>query len=184
MSPDIPSIIFIGGVHGVGKTTFSQKISKVLMLPAYSAGHLIRNHKGRASSGDKNVANVSDNQDALVEAVRLLKMHGKTIILDGHFCVRDKVSVITRIPLSTYEALQIKLILILEEEAVIIQERLQARDDTYQDCQDIDLLQNAEVEYGKEVAMTMRIPIQVCRNTQIDEAFAFIRANLQTGHEV
>lgn len=72
MSDYIPAVIFISGVHGVGKTTFSKVVSEAVGIPAFSAGTLIGNYIGRLTTIDKQVADVTGNQNILVQAVRSL----------------------------------------------------------------------------------------------------------------
>jgi adenylate kinase len=152
MNSPHPSIVFVAGVHGVGKTTFTQKISTKLGVPTFSAGSLINSHRDRIASADKRVANVAANQDVLVEAVHSLALTAPLIILDGHFCVRDKSGAVNRIPLTTYESLNIRLAIILHEDPEVIQDRLYGRDGTNHTSEDIAVLQTAEIDHGTKIA--------------------------------
>ena len=171
----LDGIIFVGGVHGVGKTTFSQMVSDALKIPTYSAGSLIREHLGETPSHDKKVANVSGNQDVLVEAVRALKLVRQRIILDGHFCLRDKKGLISPVPLRTYQALNVRLAIVVREEPELIQARLHERDGTPQACEEIRQFQDAEQSWASEIAIAMRIPLRVLRSGEVHQAIEYIQ---------
>lgn len=66
------SVIFVCGVHGVGKTTFCQRLAKTLNIPHFSASALIREKASYAvseKSGDKQVKDIDANQVILLDNV-------------------------------------------------------------------------------------------------------------------
>ena len=127
MSNYPPHVIFIGGVHGVGKTTFSNRVSETLKIPSFTAGDLIRAHRARPVTQDKRVGDISGNQDALVEAVRLIST-GSPILLDGHYCLLDANGEISEVPLRTFQQLTLCLSLVIRDDPDLIRDRLQRRD--------------------------------------------------------
>ena len=63
-------IIFVGGIHGVGKTTLCRKISEKLLLKHFSASDLISNLKSENIAKDKKVSDVNENQNILLESIK------------------------------------------------------------------------------------------------------------------
>jgi adenylate kinase len=62
-------IIFIGGVHGVGKTTLCKKIESRFNIEHFSASNLIAKEKAEEHLRNKQVENITENQDFLVTAI-------------------------------------------------------------------------------------------------------------------
>ena len=83
------TIIFVGGVHGVGKTTFCQRLAAESGYSHFAASSLIKQKKETAiSTVSKNVTDIPSNQELLLEAISDLE--ASIIILDGHFTIPDK----------------------------------------------------------------------------------------------
>ena len=53
------NMIFVGGIHGVGKTSFCKKISKAYSLEFYSASALISEIKKEQFSKNKMVEHIN-----------------------------------------------------------------------------------------------------------------------------
>ena len=63
-------IVFVGGIHGVGKTYLGEPVAKTLGVRHATASQLIREERGLQSWGsDKRVSDINDNQRALVSAM-------------------------------------------------------------------------------------------------------------------
>lgn len=90
--------IFVAGSYSVGKSTLCNALSKVLTIPAYSAGDLISNVNGEQYGANKAVKNKDANQDILaIEVKKKLEQH-TTILLAGHFCIFDKLNCVEKLP--------------------------------------------------------------------------------------
>lgn len=90
-------MIFISGIHGVGKTFFCNLVKKETGIETYSASALITQKKHAGFSKDKLISDIGSNQHYLLQAVDELKSSGHNFILDGHFCLLDTYGVISRI---------------------------------------------------------------------------------------
>ena len=66
-------MIFISGVHGVGKSYFCNLLKERLGISAYTASQLIAEAKQSGFSPDKKIADINQNQLYLLEAVDNLK---------------------------------------------------------------------------------------------------------------
>lgn len=58
-------MIFIGGIHGVGKTFFCKRIKDEMNISTYSASQLILKKKRQNFSADKFASNIEGNQSYL-----------------------------------------------------------------------------------------------------------------------
>lgn len=146
-------IIFIAGVHGVGKTQYCNSI-KTDEIKNYSASELIKKYKNIET---KMVKNIEENQNILLKAISYLTE--EKIYLDGHFCLLNMKGEITRIPIQTFEELGMKEIFILYSDVNNIICRLKKRDKIEYSYTLVDELQKAEISYGKEIALKLNIPL-------------------------
>lgn len=167
------NINFIGGIHGVGKTTFCKVLTKRIDCLHYSASSLIKEYKNLEK--DKKVDKIKENQDILVTAIKNTFNIQNNYILDGHFCLLDTKNKIIEIPSSTFETLNLKKIIVLKDSAYNIHERLLKRDGTNYDIDLIQDFQNKELSYSKKIAKLLNIPYKVFDiHSDIDEVINFI----------
>ena len=80
-------MIFISGVHGVGKSYFCKLVKDSIGIASYSASKLIADKKQKGFSKDKLIPDIDENQQYLLQAIDELRLSGKDFILDGHFCL-------------------------------------------------------------------------------------------------
>lgn len=154
-------MIFVSGIHGVGKTYFCNIIKERLNLQSYTASHLIAARRKEGFSENKFVSNIDDNQNLLVAAIKELRKAEKEFILDGHFCLLNESGEITRIPLETYMLLKPNAIILLTEKPEIIAARRLQRDNVFQDVSEITVFQEEEERYAKEIAEQLNISLVV-----------------------
>lgn len=171
-------IVFVAGIHGVGKTGFVSNLARALKLPNASAGKLISDHKKVLSDTDKRVKDVTGNQDALIEAIRLSPLSGSTFILDGHFCVIDASGKVQKIPKATFEALSLICVVLLTNDIRVIQDRLRRRDDKEYLLETLMAMQKAETTHAQEVCSSLGIPLEIRTAPDIASARKFIGLNL------
>ncbi len=70
-------MIFISGVHGVGKSYFCDMVKTETGIESYSASTLITQKKHSGFSKDKLIPDIDDNQQYLLQAVSELRDRGK-----------------------------------------------------------------------------------------------------------
>jgi adenylate kinase len=154
----MPNILFIGGVHGVGKTTLCEQVASELRLKHFSAGHLIKAYNRSVNAGDKVVADVAGNQSVLLKAISASTRPEDRILLDGHFVLRSSCTELERIPIQTFKDLDItSCIVVVDEPATIIQ-RIAKRDAVSLSEEMIKEMQEEELRYSMEVTSLLRIP--------------------------
>lgn len=150
-------INFIAGIHGVGKTFYTNSLKDG--IPAYSASDLIRKYK---QIEGKKTKDIDKNQNLLLDAI--LELNEKEIYLDGHFCLLNENGEISEIPFKTFEELGLEKIVILYAPVEKITERLKVRDSQEYDINLLEKFQNKEIEYGKEIAEKLGIVIEIIEN--------------------
>lgn len=153
-----PKVIFVAGVHGVGKGTICQKISSYFAFPHYSASDLIKSVKNAEVDNNKIVIDANKNQDYLILALENLNVDSNYILVDGHFCLQGDNGVI-EIPLETFQGMELAEIVLLTDDPDKIYSRLYARDNNALAEDVIRFLQDKEIERAEYVAGYLDIPI-------------------------
>lgn len=156
-------MIFVGGVHCVGKTYFCKQINKMVGINSYTVSDLIYDTENTLYR-DKRVENINKNQEILLE--RVSKIKDKEFLLDGHFCLLDKEESIIKIPYDIFKKLQPNKIVIITDEPKTIVTRRRDRDDVIVKKSKIVQFQNIEIEYAIDVANKLGIPYFIFDNGQ------------------
>ena len=172
-------MIFIGGIHGVGKSFFCDKVKSELSILTYSSSELIAERKMVYFSSDKLIPDIDDNQQHLLSAINELNSLGIQYLLDGHFCLLNAEGQVTRIPEGTFYDLHPDAIILLTEKPEVIAERRKQRDGLNYKLDDIGKFQDNEIAYATEIANILGIPIRVSLGTNDqNKALDFIRVNM------
>ncbi len=168
-------MIFVSGVHGVGKSFFCDRVESELGIKSYSASQLITEKRKRGFELNKYVPDIEDNQPLLIEALNELRHEGE-FILDGHFCLLDAEGNITRISLETYFRLSPDAMILLTEKPEVIAVRRERRDGIKVYIRQIDAFQNEERAYAKEIAAQLGVPLFISEGSEyLQQAITFIR---------
>lgn len=152
-------IVFVGGIHGVGKSHFSNKVSRLLGVPILSASKLITHQQKRPAAIQKRVLDIPGNQDALIAAIEARPTVNGKFILDGHFCVLDSSDKIQKIQIETFQKLSPAAVVVLADNIDQIQKRLKIRDKRIFKKGMLNSLQEAELEHAKKVCNHLAIPM-------------------------
>jgi len=152
------NLIFIGGIHGVGKGTFCNKVSSQTNTIHLSSSELIK-WTEISSIQNKNVLNINLTQERLLLGLRKTINNNNRYILDGHFCLLNKENIPTNVPFETFEEISPKKIIVITEDISIISERLNNRDGKFYSLELIEKLQKKEKERAKEVAQKLNIKL-------------------------
>ncbi|MBE9057304.1 ATP-binding protein [Sphaerospermopsis sp. LEGE 08334] len=166
---DNRKIIFVGGIHGVGKTTLCKKIESRYNIEHFSASNLIAREKAEEHLRNKQVENVAENQDYLVTAINKYFQIKKWYLLDGHFCLLNTKNEITKIPYSTYQGIFPSAILLLIDEPENIYNRLNLRDSITHDLALLRSFQEQEIYYSQYIRDKLNIPYLMCNVSESEE---------------
>lgn len=161
----VKKCIFIAGVHGVGKTTFSRQLATKLNLAHYSASKLIKDFDSKLFFADKRVNDVRSNQDVLINSIQQ-NVSEEFYILDGHFTLLTKDNVIEKIPSDTFKNLSITTAILLLEIPSIIHKRIHNRDKSkIFSVSEIEEMQQYEIAYAKEICSLNSISLLILKNS-------------------
>ncbi len=155
-------VIFVGGVHGVGKGTQCQLLSKRTGIPWFSASSIIKKEKQSAIATDtKAVADPTGNQNLLLRGVLRVLSTDATILLDGHFTILNATRSTVRIDVEVFAQLHLQRIVVLKDTPSKICDRLFQRDKREWDIGEVGLMQAAEISHAQMVATRLSIPIHL-----------------------
>lgn len=152
--------MFIGGVHGVGKTTICKASLDPLGFDCISASELIRRHVTMHKT-DKRVRNVGKNQDVLVAESNKEKSKSLLYGLDGHYCLLNKDGDIERLSIEVFRSLGFDLLALVDSTVDEVVKRLQARDGTKWSKKTVAALMSAERTHARRVAKALNMPLVV-----------------------
>lgn len=157
-------LIFVGGIHGVGKTTVCAAVAAELGLIHLTASALIRKQKERLKERDtdlgKTVTDVGRNQDLLVESLRAeYSERPGSYLLDGHFTIPNKVGKLEPVPLATFKNLGPGALIILLDEPSSIAERILKRDGIPVPSEMAEERQTCELNHARAVSKHLELEL-------------------------
>lgn len=173
-------MIFISGIHGVGKSYFCNKVKLLLNVDTYSSSKLIAERKKEGFPSNKFVSNIDDNQRHLLDAVDSLNTVSSEYLLDGHFCLLNDKKQIYRINQEIFRFLNPRAIILLTESPNIIAARRMERDSIQQDLESIKDFQNAEILYAKQISEWLNRSLYISNGSDdIENTLDFIQRNIR-----
>ena len=117
-------IIFIGGIHGVGKGRICQELCEDETIQYLSASKLIKWEQVSPDVKNKKVTDIPDTQRRLINALKLICQSGKTYLLDGHNCLLDSNSTVNKIVKEVFSVISPDFLLVVSEEPEVVIQRL------------------------------------------------------------
>lgn len=150
--------VFVGGVHGVGKTTFLNGTLKQLGFASFSASDLIKRQE-LPTRNDKTVDDVAKNQVGLaIESSKESEKH-RLYAIDGHFTLLSNEKTVLKIPVEVFSALHLDCLILLSSSCEEIQARLNSRDGTTWSKSLIRAFVRKEELQAKTVSAKLGIPL-------------------------
>jgi adenylate kinase len=159
-----PTLIFIGGIHGVGKTTLCKKVFSPLGFHCMTASSLIEAY-GRRTNKNKRVEDVPGNQSVLIEQLNNEKKNHCRLLLDGHFTLLNSNNQIEPIDLSVFQKMKPSLLIFIKGDPKELVKRLAVRDGREWSLTIVKSFQRAEENHALLVSRTLGIPLQIFDNT-------------------
>lgn len=169
------NIVFIGGVHGVGKGTICQAIKEKLDFIHLSASDVLKWENFADEKRDKKVENISVTQQQLIENLKKIVIPQKRYLLDGHFCLFKKDNSIERIALEIFQEIDPLAVILIKEKPNTICDRLQKRDGKIYSISQIETMQIEEIESAKELSACLGIQLLEISIEDIDRVIAFLQ---------
>lgn len=154
--------IFVAGIHGAGKTYSTQIACQNLGLVHATASELIREERGRSSwNTSKIVSEIEQNQQALVSAARRIREAGTTLVLDGHFVLRQAPGKHQKLSVDIFRDLECSSILLIQTPISEVLERLRDREDMSWSEEELSIFSEAENMHSADIADSLNIPLTI-----------------------
>lgn len=153
-------LVFVAGIHGVGKSTYCKKLSNQIGYTYFSCSDLIRKFTD-IEIGNKITSNINSNQSILKGAIDLYLDKDLSYILDGHFCLLNNNYDIERIGFDTFKEINMTRIIILDTEIDIIYKNLKSRDNIIYDKKLLLDFKNEELLYCKQISRKLNLPMEI-----------------------
>jgi len=152
-------IIFVGGIHGVGKTWVCQRLESTMSISHFTDSQLIRKLKDeKPNNTDKSVKNINSNQDILLNAIEKYIHPDRLTLLDGHFCLLNSDHEVERIPMETFKRIAPCTIIVLFDTIKNISKRISGRDGISYDYDFLSYFQDKEIKYANKIAEHSGVP--------------------------
>lgn len=184
-------VIFVAGIHGVGKTTLCAALAGTEGVVHKSAGQIIREADAAAlSDSTKAVGDIDYTQHLLAHGVDRIRQEHRDLLLDGHFALVNGSGQVESIAKEVFEALTLDGIVLVHDSPREVYERLIARDDNSFTLATLTELESVEAGTAEAIAKALEIPlVRVKAEDQggFEKACAVIRsqiANSKRCHEV
>lgn len=174
------NIAFLGGVHGVGKTTICNDVCAKLNFQHLSASTVIKWEQINSDPKNKLVKNIPATQDRLVSGLIQAVTKDHLYLLDGHFCLLDKNNDIVPVPLQTFKLISPFFLGLIIGDVQQIKEHLEARDQRPYDYDILKRLQETELSHAQYISD--ELGVKLCLGTRSDFS-AILNTLKQLKHE-
>lgn len=158
------NIVFIGGIHGVGKSTICLNICQKLNLEYLSASELLKWNDINDDIKNKKVEDIPYTQNRLIKGLKSIVNHKKFYLLDGHYCLLNKDNEVENISINTFLMINPIAFCLILGDVLEIKNRLEVRDSKPYKYELLELLQDSELNYSKLLSKTLNTPLHVGKN--------------------
>ncbi|MDD5773110.1 MAG: ATP-binding protein [bacterium] len=171
----LKNIAFLGGIHGVGKSTICRQICNDLKIDYLSASEVLKWKEISSDSKNKKVMDIPHAQYILIQGLINKVKENHYYLLDGHYCLFDKESNIINVPIETFRNINpISLNLVIDD-IIKIKHRLEERDKRPYDILLLKKMQNSEINYAKEVSNKLRITLNIGNHSDFSDIFKALK---------
>lgn len=155
------NIVFIGGIHGVGKSTICQHICRELNMEYLSASDLLKWEDINDDAKNKKVKDISFTQNRLIAGLSNTIQKGHFYLLDGHYCLLNEKAEVEKISIDVFMQINPKALGLILGDIREIKTRLDLRDNRIYDYGLLEQLQNSELDYAKELSVALKVPLYI-----------------------
>jgi adenylate kinase len=154
-------VAFVGGIHGVGKSTICQQMCRELNFQYLSASELLKWKDINDDSKNKKVNDIPDTQNRLVIGLSNIVQKGKYYLLDGHYCLLDSNNEIKNVPIQTFNQINPFSLNLIFGDISVVKKRLEERDRVPYKYELLERLQAEELAHAKFLSKTLGITLNV-----------------------
>lgn len=152
-------IVFMGGIHGAGKTYICRELAPLIAARHLTAGELIAEARSRVPR--KEVNDVDANQALLVAAIDGLRAAVPRLLLDGHFCVLTAGGHAMPIDVAVFRRIGPQVLLVLAVSPDDAARRLISRDSEHYPAELLAFLQHEELSHARTVGAALGVPLHI-----------------------
>ncbi len=153
------NIAFVGGIHGVGKSTICKKICDELNITYLSASDVLKWKAIKKNYKDKKVEDIPYTQNQLIVGLKGIIKQNQHYLLDGHFCLWDIENNISKIPQEVFQEINPSCLGVIIGEVSEIKNRLETRDNLPYSLALLKEIQQYEVDHAKDIANHLKSAI-------------------------
>ncbi len=155
------NIAFIGGIHGVGKSTISRQICVETKVEYLSASEVLKWEEINGDLKNKKVKNVIHTQDRLIAGLTNLTEAGKNYLLDGHYCLLNNNNEVINVPFKTFAEINPVSLNLITDDISEIKKKLEQRDNKLYDYNLLELMQERELHYANYLSKKMGVALHI-----------------------
>ncbi|WP_080587343.1 ATP-binding protein [Pseudomonas putida] len=167
-------IIFVGGMHGVGKTTFCKRLAELTGFVHRTASEVISEESQSAGFGNLKVSSrLNDNQNRLVAWVERNRDSGD-ILLDGHFALLDSNRQVYGVELEVFRIIRPAGLICINASVGLVLDRLEKRDGVVWPAELVEKMLNSERNLAAATASGLGVPLVILSGDSIPSAVKFV----------
>jgi adenylate kinase len=167
------NIIFIGGIHGVGKGTLCKEVCTERGLKHLSASEVLK-WVEISEKENKLVADFPLSQNRLIRNLQHQVKASEKYLLDGHYCLLNPNLEPEKIDFETFELLNPFAFSIVVDEIQEIKNRLEKRDNREYSYDLLSKFQQIELQYSIEIADKLNKPHLILRKEEAEKLVTFL----------
>ncbi len=162
------SLLFMGGVHGVGKSTLAEEMPKLMGYQHFNAGDLISARRKKMTKAEKRVQDIKGNQDVLLEEIRRIQTRHRRLLITGHFTLLNQEGKIEPVDVAVFRTMKPDRLILLQGNAEMIRDNLQNRDHKKYDLSFIRKWQAEEKAQARCVSDTLGVHLDMIASDDLD----------------
>lgn len=171
------NISFIGGIHGVGKSTICNDLCNKLNIEYLSASEVLKWSYMNVDVKNKKVEDVSLTQDRLIKGLLNTVTRDRHYLLDGHYCLFDKSGKVVRVPFETFETINPVSLNLITGDINTIKNRIEQRDNRTYAYETLHVMQEQEIAYAKELSEKLNVELSIGQEKDYSKIYNSIRSN-------
>lgn len=153
-------VIFVAGIHGVGKSTLCRGVIDPIGIKHFTASEIIKKYRQEhLENKTKYAANIDANQIILIEGLQRESTDEPVVVLDGHFALLNQQGEIVAIDTTVFGQLSLSAIVVIVDDPIKIDDRLLKRDGKGYGADRLLKMQEIELQQAKEVAQMLDVPL-------------------------
>lgn len=151
-------IIFVGGIHGVGKGTFCKNLVESFNYRHLTASEILKWDE-ISDLKNKEVKNIASTQERLISNLNQIVKPNHKYLLDGHFTLLNSKGESEKIDDIIFEKIDPISIILLTNDIETIMYRLKKRDSSVHSYSTLNKMQLMEVRHANHISKKLNIPL-------------------------